>query len=313
MTENNNKRPDKVSATAKSNTGIKWIIIILILIIALIVQGIFLYKNYREQVETENALAQSEEDLASSLQDLRDIERELEEKILEIEKLGGDVTELEKAKAEVEAELRSSKTRDGRAIVALKDKVQGLQELLKLKDEQIEKLKEANDELVTENYTLKTEKSELNNTIQEISQSKEELESKVALASRLKAENFKIIAINKKGRERDMPVRSKHLEKLKVIFKLAENNVAPIEGKTILIRVIDSNGQVIFDVDKGSGTFMHDNKEAFYTAGQDILFDNTGQQLVFEYVKGSGYDEGKYLLEVYTEGYKMGSTTFEVR
>ena len=96
-------------------------------------------------------------------------------------------------------------------------------------------------------------------------------------------------------------------------FNIAENKVAPIEGKKILVRIIDENGQPIFDTTKGSGTFMLGNKEEFYTSAQEILFDNTGQKLVFVYDKGSDYTAGTYLVEIYTDGYLMGSTQFAVK
>ena len=221
--------------------------------------------------------------------------------------------ELEKAKAEVEAELNRTRKRDRQAISDLRDKVEGFQELLKLKDEEIEKLREVNEELLTENTSLKTEKNTLSTTLREVNESKEELESKVALASQLRAENFKVIAINARGKERDMPAKSRQIDKIKVVFNIAENEVAPIEGKNIMIRIVDDKGQVIFDVAKGSGTFMYNNKEEFFTASQEILFDNSKQELSFEYMKGSSYPPGLYLLEAYTDDYKMGSTQFEVK
>jgi cell division protein ZapB len=89
--------------------------------------------------------------------------------------------------------------------------------------------------------------------------------------------------------------------------------VAPIEGKTILIRVSDENGQPIFDVAKGSGTFQLNGREEFYTSAQEILFDNTKQKLTFVYDKGSEYASGVYNVEIYTDGYLMGRSQFTVR
>ncbi len=170
-----------------------------------------------------------------------------------------------------------------------------------------------NTELLTENTSLKTEKNELSDSLNQLNTSKEELASKVAIASQLKAENIQVLAVNSRGKERESPFKSRHADKIKVVFNIAENDVAPIEGKQIIVRIVDSNGQVIFDVTRGSGTFMVDGKEEFFTASQEILFDNTRQQLTFEYDKGSEYEEGLYTLEVYTADYKMGSQQFEVR
>jgi len=139
------------------------------------------------------------------------------------------------------------------------------------------------------------------------------LATKVEIASQLKIENFRIVALNDRGKERTSPFKSRQVEQLKVEFNIAENNVAPIEGKKIMIRVIDENGQVLFDVARGSGTFLINGKEEFYTAAQEILFDNTKQKLSFLYDKGSEYPEGTYNLEVYTDDYMMGSGQFVVK
>ena len=312
MEENkdNNNQPSNRLPEKKSNRNT---IIVVILSIIVIAQAVKIYLDHQESVKKETQLINTEEELATTMQRLTDISAELDQKIAEIEKLGGDVEELQKAKAEVEAELNRTRKRDRQAIADLKDKVDGFQELLKLKDEEIVKLKEINDELLTQNTTLKTEKNELSSTLREVNESKQALESKVAIASQLKAENFQILAVSDKGREREMPAKSRQVDKIKVSFNIAQNDVAPIEGKNILVRIVDDKGQVIFDVAKGSGTFMYDNKEEFYTANQEILFDNSKQRLTFEYAKGSEYEPGVYLLEVYTDDYKMGSSRFEIK
>jgi len=146
-----------------------------------------------------------------------------------------------------------------------------------------------------------------------LSKNKDELAGKVAIASQLKAENIAIKAVNNKGKERESPFKNRQLQKLKIEFNLAENKVAPIEGKKIMIRIIDENNQVIFDVAKGSGTFIYNGKEEFYTASQEILFDNTKQKLTYLYEKGSDYAPGKYAVEVYADNYKIGAGIFEMK
>jgi len=247
------------------------------------------------------------------MQKLTDIQAELNQKITEIEKLGGDVKELQKAKAEVELELKRNNKRSAKALQELKDRVEGYEELLKLKDQEIEKLKNVNTQLFSENKNLKTKQNKLNDSIVNLSKNKDELASKVAIASQLKAENIIIKGVNSKGKERDSPFKNRQLQKLKVDFNLAENKVAPIEGKKIIIRIIDENGQVIFDVAKGSGTFIFNGKEEFYTAAQEILFDNTKQKLSYLYEKGSEYAAGKYVVEIFTDNYKIGSGQFEIK
>ena len=298
---------------AEPKKGNKSAIFIALLLVIILVQSVKIYLDYQEKVEVKEQLATTEEDLAGTMQKLTDIQAELNQKITEIEKLGGDVKELQKAKAEVELELKRNNKRSAKALQELKDRVEGYQELLKLKDQEIEKLKNVNTQLFSENKNLKTKQNKLSDSIVNLAKNKDELASKVAIASQLKAENITIKAVNNKGKERDSPFKNRQLQKLKVDFNLAENKVAPIEGKKIIIRIIDENGQVIFDVAKGSGTFIFNGKEEFYTAAQEILFDNTKQKLSYLYEKGSEYAAGKYIVEIFTDSYKIGSGQFEIK
>lgn len=288
-------------------------IIIALLSIIVIIQGIKIYLDYQQKVEVKQQLASTEENLATTMQRLNEIKVELDQKITEIQKLGGDISELQKAKAEVDAQLKRRTERSAKEIKQLRDKVEGYEELLKLKDEEIEKLQSVNKVLYSENRSLKTEKNQLNDSINRLAKNKEELSTKVAIASQLKVENVAVKSVNAKGKERESPFKNRQLEKLKVEFNIADNKVAPIEAKKIMIRVIDENGQVIFDVAKGSGTFMLNGKEEFYTSAQEILFDNTRQKLSFLYEKGSEYASGNYTVEIYTDGYKMGTVEFGVK
>ena len=288
-------------------------IIIALLSLVVVVQAVKIYLDSQEKQEIKTELTSTEKELETTTQRMREISTELDQKIAEVQKLGGDITDLQNAKGEIEAELKRSKRATGQEIKALKDKVEGYETLLKVKDEEIAKLKSVNKELLTENTSLKTEKNQLGDSINRLSQTKDELAGKVAIASQLKAENVKIVGLTDRGKERDSPFKSRQIDKLKVEFNIAENNVAPIEGKKIMIRIVDENGQVLFDVNRGSGTFLFNGKEEFYTEAQEVLFDNTKQKLSFLYDKGSDYASGTYQLEVYTDDYLMGSGQFVVK
>lgn len=306
----NENTPVSAPAPKKSN---KNAIIIALLSLVVVVQAVKIYLDSQEKQEIKTELTSTEQELATTMQRMTEIRTELDQKIAEVKKLGGDVTDMLKAKAEVEAELKRSKRATGQEIKALKDKVEGYETLLKTKDEEITKLKSINKELLTENTSLKTEKNQLGDSINRLSETKDELATKVAIASQLKIENMKIVGLTERGKERESPFKSRQIGSLKVEFNIAENKVAPIEGKKIMIRIVDENGQVLFDVNRGSGTFMLNGKEEFYTESQEVLFDNTRQKLSFLYDKGSDYPSGTYKMEVYTDDYLMGSGQFVVK
>ncbi len=303
-----NKQTEQQDRSRKVNSY--FIVIIAVLVIVL---GLKFYFDYQEKQEME---AYYTDELESAEIRLEKISAELDEKIVELDSLGGTVEDLIAAKTEIENErnqLRLTRKANRQLITRLRAKTEGYEELLKAKDVEIEHLKALNEQLFVENVELKTETNQLNRSLNKLNESKEQLESKVAIASRLTAENIKVYAIAKSGKQREGKFRKKQISQLKIEFNIATNDVAPIEGKDIMIRIIDPNGQVIFDVAKGSGTFMLNSKEEFYTSLQSIVFDNSEQQLTFAYDKGSQYATGDYTVEILTDGYYMGSENFAVR
>lgn len=306
-------KPDK-PVFVEEKTGGKNKVIIGILGVLLLTSLFFIWDGMKNQdkLEAENEITR--EELVEASSQLEKISIELDEKIAEIEALGGDVSELEQAKEELEKEKEALRKSSNYKVSRLREKVKGYESLLKAKDVEIDRLKQLSDSLFVENTDLKVQQNEMQDAISSLEVDKGKLEEKVSFASRLKAQNIKIYAVNKRGKEREGPVlRSRQIEKLKVTFSLAENNVAPIEGKEIVIRVIDQDGKVIFDVAKGSGTFIYNGKEEFFTAKQDILFDNSKQNLTYFYEKSSEFAAGKYTMEAYTDGYLLGLKSFTVK
>ncbi len=308
--ENNSSENLPEYLQPKKNRTPVFIIITALLLIAVV---FFYYQS--QQLEKENKRQQQE--IATTILQLDSISNELEIRIQTIEELGGDIDTLEALKAQLEADkkqlLVDAEYTRGR-IQRLNDRVDGYKELLLIKDEEIKELKIINEQLTVENTTLKVEKNQLNESLKQLEENKEELAQKVAVASRLEISGMKIIAINDRGRERDGgEYRNRHIKQLKIQFTVLENEIAPIEGKELLLRVIAPDGNVLFDVSRGSGSFTFENRELFYTAKQEILYDRNSQTVSFLYDKGSEYAIGQHKVEVYTDDYIMGNGDFAVK
>tara|TARA_R110000868_G_scaffold88875_7_gene247609 strand:+ start:253 stop:1173 length:921 start_codon:yes stop_codon:yes gene_type:complete len=288
-------------------------ILVAVLVIFIVVIGGGLIYKFIENIGLEEEKAKTEKQLDEAYYSLDSIGGELDKKILEISQLGGEIDTLVKIREQLEEEKQQFRKRAYRQIAGLKDKVDGYQELLLNQDEEIKKLKLVNEQLNEENVVLKTEKNELNASLRTLKSNKTELEEKIAVASRLKIEGMKIVAVSDKGRERVDEFRNRHVDHLKIQFDVNENKVAPIEGKDIMIKITDPDGNVLFDVAAGSGSFMFEGREMFYTAKQEILYDRTKQSLTFLYSKGSDYAIGKHQVDVYTDDYKMGTETFVIK
>ena len=280
----------------------------------LALMAIVLLAYFIQEEQQQNLL--KEEALTTAFLQMDSLSNELDKRILTISKLGGEIDTLVGIKQKLEEEKKYFLNRDQRQKITLgtlRDKVEGYRQLLLIKDEEINQLTQINEQLTTENIELKNETQVLNQSINNIKLEKKDLNQKVQLLSKLKIEDFIIAAIDVKGKERSDSFRKKHINQLQITFVLSENEVAPIEGKKLWIRVVAPDNNVYYDVNMGSGSFTFLGRELFYTAQKEILYDRSQQKVVVYYEKGSPYLIGPHTVEVYTDDYLVGSGSFIVK
>lgn len=300
-------------ATGKNNRDIIRIILIIVLVGVVIGGG---YKIY-EDGEAKKALqAEYDNTRATLTTKLDSISVELSSRIFEISELGGDIDSLVLLKDSISSErdqLQRTRVANKALIQRLDRKVNGYEELLLAKDEEIVELKRLNDVLLEENNELKVDKNELNASLTAAAEREQDYKQQISLAAKHRAENIKVFNINSRGKEREGDFRKRQAQKIKVTFNLAPNDVAPVAGHQIIIQIVDPLGNVIFDVARGSGSFKIDGREEFYTAMQEIVFDNSKQELSFVYDKGTEFDAGDYKIVILADTYEIGQGSFNVR
>ncbi|MCS7005157.1 MAG: chromosome segregation protein SMC [Cytophagales bacterium] len=273
---------------------------------------------HRSKLQTENdKLDFQQSEMVATYAKLDSVSRQLDNKIVELEQMGMNIdsllmikTQLEKEKRELIASRNLAQSR----YEEIKSKLEGYEILLKQKDIEISELKKANQYLVSENYSLKEERNVLNDQILTLKSQSQALAEKVNVASALRAINIRFIGVTSKGKEKeDAEFKAKQLSKIKILFNIDENNLAEIGAKKIYLRIIDPEGSALYNLATGSGSFMYQGNELFYTEMQEILFDNSKQLVVFEYSKGTEFKTGKHRVELYCQGVKMGEGSFIVK
>lgn len=291
-------------------------IIIIVLVLLVIISGIKLYSDYVDRSKkTKEILLLSTENNELNKR-LDSVTYQLDLRIQEIEKLGGDIAALEEVRDQLIAERNTSRQRSANEIAALNDKIRSYSGLIEEKDQEILELRAMNQQLFAENQDLKTTQAEIEEEVAQLNIQKEDLQAKVNIAAMLKAENINIAAVNSRGKERietTKDFRNRQIERIKVSFSFADNKVAEKGPRNVYVQILAPNSQPIFDVAKGSGTFMMDGVEEFYTVRQDIIFDNTEQELTFYYEKGSDYSSGTHEVKIFVDNYQIGSKTFSVK
>jgi len=310
--ENNPQRPRTNGALLAA---------LVIMTIAAIVAS-YLYFDQKKVAENQEiTISERVEEISTTRVKLDSISTALDAKIAEVQKLGGDVTELEKVKAQLEDD-KASLRRGNRISMSKYDaKIKQYEAFLVEKDTLIANLQRENVTLATnvqvldqENAGLKTERQQLTDSVTSVVSRNQELSSKVTRAAALKAQNVKIYAVNSRGKVKDDDsYKAKRLEKIKLTYKLLDNPLTKEEPKEVFVRVLDPQGAVVSDMANGSGTFMVDGNETIYTTKQTVDYTNDGKSVELLYTRGIPYKPGKYTVELYSEGFRIGAGEFAVR
>jgi predicted nuclease with TOPRIM domain len=301
------------------------------LILAIALASIFgyLYFDSKQELSQKNVdITEKTRELLATNSKLDSISSELDKKIAEVTALGGEVEGLQALKAQLDRDKKQLMNSKNISLKEFQNKIKGYEVMLLEKDAEIAKLREENavlnnqnqalnsenSSLKTVNSDLQTTKTALTDSVYSYSVKNKELAEKVTLAAALKPMNISVTAINSRGRERDGEAfKARRVDKVKVNFKLAENPLTRKENKTIYLRMVDPAGNVISDMATGSGAFNFGGKETIYTAKQTVAYSNTGQTVEYTYSKGSNYPKGTYQIELYSENFRIGQSSFIIK
>jgi hypothetical protein len=179
---------------------------------------------------------------------------------------------------------------------------------------QIDSLVSANKILIAENTDLKTNlKSEKERT-ETLSEEKQRLANKVAAGAILKADSIVAegIKVKSSGRESSTS-RASRTDRIKVCFRILENRVAEKGSKDIYVKIIGPEGTTLYVEEAGSGKLTIDGTESLYSTKQNIDYNNEDTRLCAYFTKGSEYSDGTYRVEIFADGYKIGSSSFTLK
>ncbi|GAA3998939.1 hypothetical protein GCM10022408_07330 [Hymenobacter fastidiosus] len=307
----------------KTNNNRVLLIVALILVL-LGINGVLFYMNQQKGKQNEQLTADlkvKDTKLEEQIKQYETLKADFERQSQEVQGMGLANDSLEARIASINADLLKLRSfKAGSFSVAeqrrFRNRATNLESQLRKKDEEIAQLKQDNEALYTETTTLKERQNKLTDTISTVVRSNQELSEKVTIASRLQTENIRVGVINSRNKEKDdddNEFKAKRVEKVKITFNLARNDVSPKETKQVMMRLIEPDGAALYNLSTGGGTFMIDGSEAFYTAKQDLVYDNTRQPVQFVYAKGAPYKTGLHTVEVYEGGVLIGKTTFTLK
>jgi hypothetical protein len=296
MTDTNSFTP--VEQPKKKSAPIAMIFTTVILAAALIFLVVMYFDQKNKMVDMETVLTQEKDSLQNELR--------LMVHGYDTLKTDNDtlMANLQKEKKRI-VQLLSINASNVQLVKKYKAEIGTMREIMKGYIVQIDSLNTLNKQLVAENTGIKQQITEVQNTNVELTKAKEELTSKVTVASVIQAKDINAVSLNKKRKE---TTRINNIDKLRICFTLRENPIAAPGEKEVFMRVIRPDSLVI-------------------TAGPDNLFDFNGNKLVYSasrlvdymnqdiemciFLDNTGdFIIGTYSVELYLENNIIGRTTF---
>lgn len=305
------------------NNSRSYLVAALLILAALNVLLLYFYYQERQDNKTKDAtIAAKTEEVLIAKTKLDSISAQLDAKIAEIQQLGGSIDSLVKVKEQLEIDKQQLKNVGAFDSKKYDQKIRNYQQILAQKDQEIVRLKQENGVLNQQNQTLteentglKAERQTLSDSVVSVSAKNKELAEKVTIAAALRAESITVNAINARGKEKDGgSYKAKKIDKIRISVQLAPNGLAKQEEKVMYMRILDPSGATISDMATGSGEFTYGGQDMIYTAMQRFTFDNSHQLVDFIYGRGAQrFNSGKYTIEIYCEGFRIGEGEFTVR
>ncbi len=163
-------------------------------------------------------------------------------------------------------------------------------------------------ELVELNLQTEVERST------ELERKKQRLEQTVAKGTILTATSMNAHAIKRwsSGKESDTE-RARRADEIKVCFTIGKNMIADKGERTIYLRVITPENTILSITDSASAnSFKVNGEEMLYSASKAVWYEGEAVDQCL-YVSREDFTKGRYQVEVYTEGYMLGSDSFELR
>ena len=290
-------------------------LVLLVLVLVVLISGVKLVTDQQQQAEKTAVILQLTTENEELTARLDSVENELSLRIKELQLLGADIRELQLLRNQLAEEKKSTSQRTATEMETLNKKIASLGTLLLQKDKEILQLQSNNDALFNENTALKTAKSALEEEMASVNLEKVGLAEKVAEAAKLKASFIRISAVNARGKEvveSSKMYKGRQMKAVKIVLTLAENNLAEHGMRTVYLQLLDPTKHPIFDVAKGSGTFLVSGEEQFYTSKQEVLYDNQEQALIFLFEKGSPFSLGRHEVKLFIDNYALSGSSFTI-
>ena len=202
-------------------------------------------------------------------------------------------------------ELRTVKATNAREISRLKKELATLRKIMRNYVMQIDSLNRANEALKEENKQVVKKYQQASSTAATLKKEKEKLTERVTLASRLDATDISVTPVNARGKAQK---RIKRMQQFVVNSKIATNITAPVGEKTIYVRILKPDDDVL--VKNRSNLFSFEGKEINYSMKKIIEYEGEEVAVTLYWDIEEFLSPGTYRVDIFADGNHIGKKSF---
>ena len=172
---------------------------------------------------------------------------------------------------------------------------------------QIDSLNNLNKKLVAENVTYRKEISTARLRADVAEEKASELENRVRQGAVLRARSISMVALNSRDNEVS---RVKNATTLRVDFAISSNELAAPGNRKVYLCIKSPDGYLL--TSESMPTFEYQGMNIGYSAVREVDYQNEDVEVSI-YYRGSGFTEGAYSIEIYTDGNLIGTGSVSMR
>lgn len=305
MSQLNQNMPS--SSGKKTSQILYWVIIV-----ALLATCIFLFMGKNEMSQKYDQLSHDSGVKIDSLnQDRKSLQADFDAASAKIDQLTSQNTKLDSALQGQNAELSKLRNQiagmlkkdklDKKQLAEARAKIDALTDKTKQYEERIRQLEKENGELKQENQVVTHQRDSTTNQVVTIKK----------IASALNADNIRMEPIHKKrnGKEKETK-KAKRVDVLRIKFDIIENHIAESGTKQMYLRIIAPDKSILSNPTNGSGMFSTSaGNQLSYSVEKDInlVKEQPVKDIDVDWNQEGDYQRGIYSIEIYSEGYMVGT------
>jgi hypothetical protein len=281
-------------------------LIMAVIVLLLIVAGAmyYIFRQKTEMSQLEEAYALDKEQLED---DLNDISLQYEGAMF---KVSNDslfaLLSTEQAKVQrLQEELRTVKATNTQEINRLKKELSTLRKVLRTYVVQIDSLNRANQQLTVEKNEAVKKYQQVSSQASSLKKEKEKLTERVTLASRLDATGITVTPVNGRGKAAKV---IKKMEQFVVDFRIAKNITAQVGEKTIYVRIMKPDDDVL--VKNRGNVFTFEGKEINYSMKRLVEYDGEETPVTMYWDIEEFLSPGTYRVDIFADGNLIGKKSF---